>query len=115
MKASERFSERYRHVANQEASHVSVHRLELLAGSVRRRKFTRALKEAIVSETLAGELMVTDLARRHALDRSAVDRWRRELGVLERVEDASGFLAAITCKSLDCCGPAAQAECVLWL
>jgi transposase len=71
---------------------VSIHRLELLAGSVRRRKFTQAVKEAIVSETLSGDTTVTDVARRHDVDRSLVYRWRRELGVVERVEHQSAFV-----------------------
>nr|WP_074070859.1 transposase [Rhizobium gallicum] len=69
------------------ANHVSVHRLELLAGSVRRRKFTCALKEAIVSATLTGELMVTDVARRHDLDRPVDDAARvRRFGASRRRE-----------------------------
>lgn len=71
---------------------MSIHRLEILAGSVRRRKFTQAVKEAIVSETLSGDTTVTDVARRHDVDRSLVYRWRRELGVVERVEGQSDFV-----------------------
>lgn len=71
---------------------MSIHRLEILAGSVRRRKFTQAAKETIVSETLRGDASVTDIARRHDLDRSLVYRWRRELGVVEKVEAAIGFV-----------------------
>ena len=71
---------------------MSIHRLELLAGSVRRRKFTQAVKEAVVSETLSGEMTVTDVARRHDVDRSLVYRWRRELGVAERVEEPCAFV-----------------------
>ncbi|MFS8051143.1 transposase, partial [Rhizobium sp. BR 314] len=47
---------------------------------MRRRKFTRTSKESIVSETLTGEMTVTEVARRHDVDRSLVYRWRRELG-----------------------------------
>lgn len=71
---------------------MSIHRLELLAGSVRRRKFTQAVKEAVVLETLSGEMTVTDVARRHDVDRSLVYRWRRELGVVERVEEPCAFV-----------------------
>jgi len=71
---------------------VSIHRLEILAGSVRRRKFTQAAKEAVVSETLTGDATVTDVARRHGLDRSLVYRWRREFGVVEHVETAINFV-----------------------
>ncbi|RVP51020.1 IS66 family insertion sequence hypothetical protein, partial [Sinorhizobium meliloti] len=62
---------------------MSIRDLEILAGSVRRRKFTRVDKEAIVSETLNGDTSVADVARRHEIDRSLVYRWRREFGVVE--------------------------------
>ncbi|WP_274852565.1 transposase [Sinorhizobium meliloti] len=48
---------------------MSIRDLEILAGSVRRRKFTRVDKEAIVSETLNGDTSVSDVARRHEIDR----------------------------------------------
>lgn len=48
----------FRHVANHEDNDVSIRDLEILAGSVRRRKFTRVDKEAIVSETLNGETLL---------------------------------------------------------
>ncbi|NNH33325.1 transposase [Rhizobium sp. SEMIA 4085] len=71
---------------------MSIHQLEILAGSVRRRNFTRPTKEAIVSETLAGEMTLTEVARRHDLDRSLVYRWRRELGVAEKAEEPRAFV-----------------------
>ncbi|WP_335341746.1 transposase [Sinorhizobium medicae] len=61
---------------------MSIRDLEILAGSVRRRKFTRVDKEAIVSETLNGDTSVADVARRHEIDRSLIYRWRRELVLL---------------------------------
>jgi transposase len=71
---------------------VSIHDLEILAGSVRRRNFTRADKEAIVSETLNGDTTVADVARRHEIDRSLVYRWRREFGVVENAGARMGFV-----------------------
>ncbi|AGB73610.1 MULTISPECIES: IS66-like element accessory protein TnpA [Rhizobium] len=71
---------------------MSIHQLEILAGSMRRRKFTRTSKESIVSETLTGEMTVTEVARRHDVDRSLVYRWRRELGVAERAEEPRAFV-----------------------
>ncbi|WP_234704653.1 transposase, partial [Sinorhizobium meliloti] len=41
---------------------------------MRRRKFTRVDKEAIVSETLNGDTSVSDVARRHEIDWSLVYR-----------------------------------------
>lgn len=72
----------FRHVASHEDNDVSIRDLEILAGSVRRRKFTRVDKEAIVSETLNGDTSVADVARRHEIDRSLIYRWRRELVLL---------------------------------
>jgi transposase len=71
---------------------VSIHQLEIRTGTVRRRKFTQAAKEAIVSETLSGETTVTDVARRYDVDRSLVYRWRREFGVAERLEEPCAFV-----------------------
>ncbi|MDE4618632.1 transposase [Sinorhizobium meliloti] len=70
---------------------MSIRDLEILAGSVRRRKFTRVDKEAIVSETLNGDTSVSDVARRHEIDRSLVYRWRREFGVVENAGAPSGI------------------------
>ncbi|WP_234837555.1 IS66-like element accessory protein TnpA, partial [Sinorhizobium meliloti] len=82
----------FRHVANHEDNDVSIRDLEILAGSVRRRKFTRVDKEAIVSETLNGDTSVSDVARRHEIDRSLVYRWRREFGVVENAGARMGFV-----------------------
>src|SRR3546814_5939900 len=64
-----------------EDSHVSVERMEVLSGVLRRRNWSAEIKERIVSETLAQGVTVTEVARRHEVDRSLVYRWRRELGV----------------------------------
>lgn len=64
-----------------EDSHVSVERMEVLSGVLRRRNWSAELKERIVSETLEPGVTVTEVAHRHEVDRSLVYRWRRELGV----------------------------------
>lgn len=51
-----------------------------------------AIREQIVSETLAAETTVTEVARRHDIDRSLVYRWRREFGVVGRVRETGMFL-----------------------
>lgn len=89
---------------------MSIHQLEILAGSMRRWKFTRTSKEAIVSETLIGEMTVTEVARRHDLDRSLVYRWRRELGVAERVEEPHAFVPVKVQQAPDTAIPAAAAS-----
>src|SRR3546814_19448018 len=64
-----------------EDSHVSVERMEVLSGVLRRRNWSAEIKERIVSETLAQGVTVTEVERRPQVDRSLVYRWRRELGV----------------------------------
>lgn len=58
--------------------------VELLSGDVRRRRWSWESKERIVSETLVPGVTVTEVARRHGIDRSLVYRWRREFGVERR-------------------------------
>lgn len=70
---------------------MSVHRMEILSGADRRRNWSNALKEQIVSETLEPGVTVTEVARRHDIDRSLVYRWRRAFGV-RRGRGALAFL-----------------------
>jgi len=65
--------------------------MEILSGADRRRNWSNALKEQIVSETLESGVTVTEVARRHDIDRSLVYRWRRALGV-SRTRAATAFL-----------------------
>ncbi len=71
---------------------MSIHRMEIITGTGRRRSWPTAIREQIVSETLAAETTVTEVARRHDVDRSQVYRWRRELGVAGRVRETGMFL-----------------------
>lgn len=50
------------------------------------------MREQIVSETLGAQTTVTEVARRHDVDRSLVYRWRREFGVVGRVRGTGMFL-----------------------
>lgn len=70
---------------------MSVHRMEILSGADRRRNWSKPLKERIVSETLEPGVTVTEVARRHDIDRSLVYRWRRAFGV-RRAHEAPAFL-----------------------
>ena len=70
---------------------MTVDRLEILSGVVRRRRWSRADKERLVGETLEPGVTVTEVARRHDLDRALLYRWRQELGVV-RTSDPAGFL-----------------------
>jgi transposase len=71
---------------------VSVHRMEIITGTGRRRSWPTAIREQIVSETLAAETTVTEVARRHDVDRSLVYRWRRQFGVVGRARETGMFL-----------------------
>jgi transposase len=70
---------------------VSLHRMEIVSGTGRRRSWSTALKEQLVSETLEPGVTVTEVARRHDLDRSLIYRWRRAFKV-RRARAASAFL-----------------------
>lgn len=71
---------------------MSVHRMEIITGTGRRRSWSTAMREQIVSETLGAQTTVTEVARRHDVDRSLVYRWRREFGVVGRVRGTGMFL-----------------------
>lgn len=66
--------------------------MELLSGVLRRRNWSAEVKERIVSETLEAGVTITEVARRHEVDRSLVYRWRRELGVT-RLSGSAKLLA----------------------
>ena len=70
---------------------MSVHRMEILSGADRRRNWSNALKEQIVSETLEPGVTVTEVARRHDIARTLVYRWRRAFG-MRRACAAPAFL-----------------------
>ena len=79
------------HVVSDGDSHVTVERLEILSGVDRRRRWSGADKERLVGETLEPGVTVTEVARRHDLDRGLLYRWRQELGVIRNTEPV-GFL-----------------------
>lgn len=81
--------------------------VELLSGELRRRRWSSEVKERIVSETLEPGVTVTEVARRHGIDRSLVYRWRRQFKV-QRVTEAGGFLP-VTVQEAP--GEAATASC----
>lgn len=71
---------------------MSIHRMEIVTGSGRRRRFSRSQKEEIVSQTLVSGATVAEVARRHDIERSLLYRWRRELGVMRGAVEAPSFL-----------------------
>jgi transposase len=60
------------------------HRIEVITGTGRRRKWSRRRKEAIVLETLEEGASVSEVARRHGVDASQVFKWRRHAGLRSR-------------------------------
>lgn len=57
---------------------ASVHRLEVISGSGRRRSFSDEFKVRVVEETLAPGAVVSRIARRHGLSPQQVFTWRRQ-------------------------------------
>jgi transposase len=56
----------------------TVHRLEVIAGTWRRRRFSDDYKAGIVEETLVLGAVVSDVARRHGLTPQQLFGWRRQ-------------------------------------
>jgi transposase len=56
----------------------AVHRLEVITGTGRRRRFSEDYKTRIVEETLAHGAVVSDVARRHGLTPQQLFTWRRQ-------------------------------------
>ena len=52
-------------------------RIELITGSVRRRRWTVAEKSALVAESLQPGINVSDLARQRGVSRGLLQTWRR--------------------------------------
>ena len=56
----------------------AVHRLEVITGTGRRRRFSDDYKAGVVEETLAPGAVVSDVARRHGLTPQQLFGWRRQ-------------------------------------
>ena len=56
----------------------AVHRLEVITGTGRRRRFSDDYKAGIVEETLVPGAVVSDVARRHGLRPQQLFGWRRQ-------------------------------------
>ncbi len=74
-----------------------VRRLEVIAGTGRRRRFTEDFKAQVVEETLAPGAVVSDIARRRGLTPQQVFTWRRQaLQLTEGMESKTAqFVLAI--------------------
>ena len=67
---------------------VSVHRLEVISGTGRRRSFSDDFKARVVEETLAPGAVVSQIARRRGLTPQQVFTWRRQAREASSVETA---------------------------
>ncbi len=57
---------------------TTVHRLEVISGTGRRRQFTEDFKARVVEETLVPGAIVSGVARQHGLTPQQVFTWRRQ-------------------------------------
>lgn len=73
----------------------SVHRLEVISGTGRRRRFSGDFRARIVEETLAPDAVVSQIARRHGLTPQQVFTWRRQARNASRESDAPMFVPAV--------------------
>jgi transposase len=53
-------------------------RIELITGSVRRRRWTAEEKATIIAESLQSKVNISELARRRGVNRGLLQTWRRE-------------------------------------
>ena len=65
------------HMFEPEATET-VHRLEVITGTGRRRRFSDEFKARVVEETLAPGAVVSEVARRHELTPQQLFSWRRQ-------------------------------------
>lgn len=65
------------HMLEAEATET-VHRLEVITGTGRRRRFSDGFKARVVEETLAPDAVVSEVARRHGLSPQQLFTWRRQ-------------------------------------
>ena len=73
----------------------SVHRLEVISGTGRRRRFSDEFRAMVVEETLAPDAVVSQIARRHRLMPQQVFTWRRQARKASRESDAPMFVPAV--------------------
>jgi transposase len=73
----------------------SVHRLEVISGTGRRRRFSDEFRARVVEETLAPDSVVSQIARRHGLTPQQVFTWRRQARKASRQTEAPMFVPAV--------------------
>jgi transposase len=71
---------------------ASVHRLEVISGTGRRRRFSDEFRARVIEETLAPDAVVSQIARRHGLTPQQVFTWRRQARDASRQNAANAAL-----------------------
>ena len=85
----------------------SYRRIEVITGPVRRRRWTTDEKARILIESLAPGARISDVARRHNLNRGLLQAWRRQaMGAKPLNEPAAAFVP-ICCSDDVASAPAA--------
>jgi len=87
----------------------SFHRVEVLTGAPRRRRWSATEKAAIVAESLVPGAVASTIALRHGLHRNQLYMWRRELrsGGLGKAGAPGLDFVPIVSESRAVCGTAA--------
>ena len=81
----------------------TVHRLEVITGTGRRRRFSEDDKARLIEETLVPGAVVSEVARRHGLTPQQLFGWRRQarqLSAVSTVPTAPLFVPAVVEASL---------------
>ena len=77
---------------------TEVHRLEVITGTGRRRRFSEDFKSRMVEETLVAGAVVSEVARRHGLTPQQLFTWRRQArrpAVVNTEAEAPQFVPAV--------------------
>lgn len=87
-------------------------RIELITGSVRRRRWTADEKAAVIAESLKPGVNVSALARRRGVNRGLLQTWRRE-AIREAAASVTAFVPVRLAKGSPACETSAHADTVL--
>lgn len=86
-------------------------RIEVITGVERRRRWTFDAKAAIVAESYATAISISDVARRHGVNRNQLFQWRRQFreGVFGGGGADEGFVPVVgDCRAAEVPGPGAM-------
>ena len=84
-------------------------RIEVITGAVRRRRWTADEKARILMESLVPGARVSDVARRHNLNRGLLQAWRRQAMGAKRLSEPAAAFVPICCSDDVASAPATLA------